>query len=536
MENTKRKVYGNKRSFRIVGKTMAGIMKKNKRIIVADFHQETNSFTPEVWTRERFEQDTCLHGQALLDDYGTTSGRTLSGILAVAKERHAHIFPACAVRATSGGPVEHAVVEEFISSLLTCYEANQPIDAFIMGLHGATQSTQCDDVCGEILSRIRSAVGDKVLVSIACDMHANITETCMENADYICGFQTYPHVDQLQTGIRAATLAFDRMENGGTDYLARAALPMIVPACGYTTEEGPFRDIIQKGHELVKQGKLKDFSIFQMQPWLDVSPAASTIIAISDEPLEAQKYADLLSHEVFMHRDDFWPQLYSMEEVIALAQTAPEGRPVLLVDFADSLGGGALGNSAAVLSFLKDNHYPVHTATILSDAKAVSRAEQVGIGREADFVLGAAGQGGMKPVHVRAMVRSLHDGVFYQKGPVGTGQRRYLGHVAVLSVNNVDVLVCEHACGTSDPEVYRAFGIEPTAYQMVVIKALMSFKAAFEEIAYAVCMTNTPGSCSADLKALPYTHLPRPFYPLDRLDGYQPEKPRIYCCRRRFLE
>lgn len=505
------------------------------RVIVADFHQETNSFTPQIWSRECFEQDTLLKGNAVIENYTPVSGRSLSGILSVTSARQADVFAACAMRATSGGPVDHAVVEEFISVVLECYEAHQPVDAFIMGVHGATQSTQCDDVCGEILQRIRQKVGNEVIISIACDMHANITDKCMENADYICGFHTYPHVDQFQTGVRAASLVFEHLDKKMPRYLARAAIPMIVPACGYTTAEGTLHKIMQHGLTLVRNGILKDFSVFQMQPWLDVCPAASTVITISDDPVIAQKYADLIAAEIFKHRKDFWPVLFSIEETVAIAKNAPKGRPVLLVDFADSLGGGALGNSAAVLDYLKNNAYPVRTATIVSDAQAVKQAEAVGLGHEALFSLGSAGGLGQNdPVRVHAIVRALYDGKFRQKGPVGTGQRRYLGQVAVLSVNNVDILVCEHACGTSDPEVYRAFGIEPTNYQMVVVKALMSFRAAYEDMAHMICMTNTPGICRTDLKALPYKHIQRPFYPFDSLDGYHLEKSQIYCDRARI--
>ena len=342
----------------------------------------------------------------------------------------------------------------------------------------------------------------------------------MDDADYICGFQTYPHVDQFQTGVRLAKLVFDHLTNGTKSYLARAAVPMIVPASGYTTGEKPMCNLIGKAQAMVRSGAIKDFTIFMMQPWLDVTEAASTVITIGDDAQTARKCAETLAQELYSFRDELWPKLYSIDETIQIAKNNVSGRPVVLVDFADSPGGGALGDSSIIVDVLQQQNFPVSTLTIVSDPESVFQAEQIGAGGEGDFLLGGKLTGLLlKPTAVHAQVRSLHDGVFYQKGPVGTGQRRNLGRTAVLSVNNIDIVVCEHACGCGDPEVYRAFGVEPSAYQLVVVKANTSFRAAYQDFVHDIIMTATPGSCSADLRSLPFTHLPKPFYPISEVSA-----------------
>ena len=497
---------------------------RHYKVIVADFHQETNGFNPNPWTLEHFKRDTLLFGEEIISQYGTSSGRVLCGILEEAQKRNAEIIPVCAMRATSGGAVEHPVVEQFLNALLTAYEANRDADAFILSLHGATQSTREDDVCGYILSRLREVADKDMIISVGCDLHANITMRCLENADYICGFQTYPHIDQKETGARAARLAFDKLDTGRTTYLARAWLPMIVPASGYSTNASPLREVVQHAHQLVADGLLRDFTMFHMQPWLDVDPAGSTVITIADDPDTAAKCARALATMVLQHRDSFWPELLSPDEVIDVALANQTGKPVVLVDFADSPGAGATGESAAVLRHLDARNYPVSAALVVGDVAAVAQAHAVGEGASAVFSLGS------DPEHpegflVTAQVLRLCDGVFYQEGPVGPGQRRNMGRVAVLRVKNADIVVCEHTCGTSDLQAFRHFGIEPTEYRLVAVKANVSLRAAYTPISAEICMTDTPGASAAQLQRLPYRKIPRSFYPFSSLENYTVEPP-----------
>ena len=48
-----------------------------------------------------------------------------------------------------------------------------------------------------------------------------------------------------------------------------------------------------------------------------------------------------------------------------------------------------------------------------------------------------------------------------------------------------------------------------------VIEANTKFRAAYEPIAKAIFVVDTPGVSTANLKALPFRRVPRPIYPLD---------------------
>lgn len=502
---------------------------KKWRILVGEFHQETNSFCPVRWTLDHFRQDTLLEGEPILAEYNNGSGRILSGIIAEALAQGADIVPGCAMRATSGGPVEQEVVSFYLNSMLRCLKTTEPFDALILSFHGATQATDEDDVCGYILQELRKAVGDDVVISIGCDLHANITERTCAVADYICGFQTYPHVDQFQTGVRAAKLAFAHLNQEQTLFRSATILPMIVPACGYNTENGKFAEIMAKAHRMVKDRRLVDFTIFQMQPWLDVNPAGSMVMTVAQDADQAKQCAWELARDLYHNRNEFWAPLMKVREIVDLAKKAPVGRPVVLVDFADSAGGGAIGDSAYVVSYLKEVGYPVKTATVISDPEAVRKAIALGEGGRGLFQIGGyLTANAVRMKNVEATVTSLHDGIFYQAGPVGTGQRRNLGASAVLRVANVDILVCEHICGAGDVEIFRSFGIEPTDYQLLVVKANTSFRAGYEPFAHRICLADTPGTGTADLLRLSYTHLPRNMYPFVSYDVNAVREPIVW--------
>lgn len=126
-----------------------------------------------------------------------------------------------------------------------------------------------------------------------------------------------------------------------------------------------------------------------------------------------------------------------------------------------------------------------------------------------------------RPLLVEGYVKSLHDGIFTQEGPAGRGIVNNIGHSAVLRVGNIDILVCQHIYGNGDPQLYRAFGIEPLFYQLVVVKACTSFRAAYSLFSEKIYETDTPGAASVNLKSLPFKRLPKDFYPFSTLENYK---------------
>ena len=85
---------------------------------------------------------------------------------------------------------------------------------------------------------------------------------------------------------------------------------------------------------------------------------------------------------------------------------------------------------------------------------------------------------------------------------------QHIGRAAVLRFGGLDVVVCEWMAGNGDPQLYRAHGIEPTLYDLVVVKASTSFRAGYSAFAGTIVETDTPGAASSDLINLPFARLP----------------------------
>jgi microcystin degradation protein MlrC len=149
-------------------------------------------------------------------------------------------------------------------------------------------------------------------------------------------------------------------------------------------------------------------------------------------------------------------------------------------------------------------------------------AFEAGVGNYADFSIGGSINPDLfKPVHVKAHIKSLHEGLFSMEGPAGRGMVNHIGLTAVINFNEIDIVICQNMVFGGDPQIYRGFGIEPTFYQMVVVKACNSFREAYSPISKMICLTDTPGAASSNLNSLPYRKVPVSFYPFSSLDDYQ---------------
>jgi len=120
-------------------------------------------------------------------------------------------------------------------------------------------------------------------------------------------------------------------------------------------------------------------------------------------------------------------------------------------------------------------------------------------------------------IEVEGRVRSLHDGVFTLAGPVLKGVELNIGPSAVITCGKVDILVCYRMKATGDIQLYRHFGIEPSRYELVIVKANTSFRAAYSRISDSIVLCETNRAASANLTAMPFKKLPRNVYPFSDL-------------------
>lgn len=509
--------------------------KSNKRIYLCGLQQETDSFNLVPTTIKDYlgvdYDDPAYHQETGRIYPESISDGAVRGMLDVMERRGYEVICGVHAKARSGGAVQQDVVDWFLDHTIGEIRQAGKLDGVLVVLHGATQSAESDDVCGDILTAIRQEVGGEAVIAASCDLHANVTRRMAGAADYICGYQTYPHLDFFQVGSRAATLLADKLE-GRQLKMAHVTVPVMASAHAYTTERGGLKQLMDRGHDMVARGRLADFSIFQVQPWLDVKEIGSAVLAVAEDEETAVAAAWELALGNFSLREELQGErLWTIEEVVDAARNNHrDGHPVVLSDSADSPGAGANGDSAAVLEAVLPYRDSLRVAFALDDIPAVEKAWQLGVGAVADFTLGAtrAPHLSHSVVVKDAVVRSLSDGTFIHEGAAKRGEEVNIGRCAVLQAGKIKILVSTNSQLNGDLQFYRGFGIEPTLCDLVNVKRCTSFRVNYEPFAAMICNASTPGASSPDLKSLPYQRIPRPFYPFDEVTEEMIDQPVCY--------
>jgi microcystin degradation protein MlrC len=484
------------------------------KVLITEIRQESNSFNPllsglDYWKSGWILEPDQVHGK--LKDVECAVGGMIQ-VLEASPSRPKIVFGP-AFCSQSGGPATPEVLKAFLERLLPVVEANQPLDAVFFSFHGALQTMEFDDAEGEIVRRVRDLVQPGCVLAASFDMHAYIPEECSAVLDIICGYHTYPHVDFVETGRRTARLGLAAITSSVPPVMAWSPVPMIVSASAYNTLAGPFRDLLLYGKQLVDSGELLDFSIFQMQPWLDVAKPNSATVAIARDANAAERYARDLAERLYAMRHAFSPELSTIDFIIDRAEDPAAAKPVILVDSADSPNAGAPGDSMAAAQRLLARKSTARSATVVSDPAAVAKAFEVGVGGSTEFAIGGWVDANAVRINAVGYVRSLHDGEYRQEFVGHGGRVCRIGRSAVLRFGSLDVLACQTIVGPGDPQLYRGFGIDPTMYDLVVVKANTSFRIGYAKIAGEIYDADTPGAAAPDLVRLPFRKLPRSVYP-----------------------
>ena len=498
-----------------------------KKALIVGLHEESNSFNPVIENYSLFENYGVYDGDEVVKE-GAKSGVTILGMLKALKENNIQAVGGLTLRADSGAPISHSIVDKFLTAFEKTIAENPDIDGVLACMHGATLSEKSFDVCGDIFEKMREIVGDKVIISASFDLHANITDKILKNCDYISGYQTYPHLDLENTGYRAGLRLGERLL-GKRYFTAKVDIPQIAPAHAYTTNTGNLKQLMDEAEELKKSGVIVDYNIFQVQPWLDVPELNSTVVICAKDEQTAKSVAETLAKKQFdLRKELLGTPLLSIDEVIKLALENDTGKPVILADSSDSPNAGACGDSPAVLEKVLPYKDVLEVAVGLNDERAVKRAFELGVGAEAEFELGGTIAPEIsKPVKVVAKVKSLHDGKFRKFGPQERGIEINLGKTAVLEVGKIHIHI---SCRTLQGDIafYRAFGTEPSLCDLVAVKVCTSFRASYKDIASHMINADTPGVSACNLLSLPYKNRPVPLYPFEEITEKDISKAKIY--------
>jgi len=380
-----------------------------------------------------------------------------------------------------------------------------------LDLHGAMVSDEFDDGEGEILRRVREAVGPRVPVAASLDLHGNVTRAMVAHADGLVGYRTYPHVDMAATGARAARLLEAMLRSGTRPVKGYATLDFLTGLPQQCSFIEPCKGLYAELERLERSsGAVLTF--MPGFPMADFPECGMTVLGYGADARAVTGAVERLRGAVADAESDFVMELRSAEDAVARACRLGEpGRPVVIADTQDNPGAGGNGDTTGLLRVLISRQAKDACLGLLVDPAAAKLAHEVGQGAALGFSLGGkSGIAGDAPFEGEFVVERLGDGRFTCTGPMFKGFRMNLGRMALLRSNaapGVRVALASVKCQAGDKEMFRHLGVEPVKERVLVLKSSVHFRADFEPIAKEVLVAKSPGPALADPSEFRWTKL-----------------------------
>jgi microcystin degradation protein MlrC len=488
-----------------------------KRVLLASLFHETHCFVAERTPLAAFR---VRRGSEILARSGDGSG--IDGFLEVAAAQGWDVVPTIDYAATPSGPVEHAAFETFWAELeAVLREALRGgLDAIFLGLHGAMITDREPDVEGTLLRRLRAVPGVAGLpIFGAFDLHANLTPAMCKFADGLVCYRENPHTDARATSVRAARLLADCLADGRQPHMRYRQVPIILPPTGTGTADMPMRALEAAAREAEADPRLLAVNVVGGFSYADSHDAGMTFCAVTHDDAAADAALDRLAALAWQHRDQGLPKEHDPDEVLSRILPVAHG-PVVLVDPADNIGGGAPGDCTDVLRALL-RHDAANAGIVLADAVAVAALADVALGETRVLPLGGRGSPlDLGPVILEVTLVSRSDGRFtledrQSHSVAAGGVAQNMGACAVVRHRGLTILLTSLKTAPNDLGQWRSQGIDPADFDIVVVKAAVAHRRAYDPIAAASYTLRTRGPCTSALGMLPYTRLRRPIFPLD---------------------
>lgn len=497
-------------------------------ILLAGLFHETHCFTDDRTGPQAFRVNC---GAALLARAG--DGSQIAGFLSVAAREGWHVIPGISYEAFPSGLVEHSVFEIFWSELLPILHQaiSDGLDGIFLSLHGAMVTTTEEDPEGELLRRIRAVAGAEELPIFGVfDLHANVSPAMARLADGLLGYRENPHIDAHDCAVEAAELLARCLVSGVRPVVRFAQSPIVWVPSATGTADRPMRVLESRARKF--EADLAGVLAINVVPGFAFSNVHDTGLSFSAIVEGDTAYADTalrelvdlawsLRHEGLQNGED-------LDGVLERILPVKRG-PVLLVEPADNIGGGAPGDCTDVLRALV-RHKATDAGVIMADAEAVAKLQDVPIGGRRSVAIGGRGSRlDLGPVRLDVELVSRSDGRFeledrHSHAAGAFGVQVDMGACAIVRHEGVTILLTSIKTPPWDLGQWRSQGIEPKALRIIGIKAAVAHRRAYDPIAVASHTVRSRGPCTSDLRALPYRRLRRPIFPLDapELDGSNP--------------
>ncbi len=458
------------------------------RIFTAALATETNTFSPICVDRRAFEASLYAppgeHPETpTLCSAPITVGRR------VCAEKGWTLIEGTATWADPAGLVNRATYEGLRDEVLGQLRAAMPVDAVILGLHGAMVAAGYEDTEGDLLVRVREIVGPDVPVFAELDPHSHLTAKRFDAANVFVYFKEFPHTDFVDRAEDLWRIAIDTLEGRVKPVMSVFDCRMIDV---FPTSRDPMRSFVDKIMRIEKEdADVLSISVIHGFMAGDVPEMGTKLLVVTNDRKDrGDALARDLGMELFAKRGTFMmPQIDEKQAVTeALAATA---WPVVIADMWDNPGGGTAGDATVLLGELLARGVTDTAIGTIWDPMAVQICMAAGEGAEIPLRFGAKSAPGTgNPI----------DGFVKVVRVVPNAEMRFgesfapFGDAAHIVLDGIDIILNSTRAQSFDPSLFSVMGIDPTAKKILVIKSTNHFFASFSKIASDIiyCAAGTP--------------------------------------------
>lgn len=479
------------------------------KIALAGIFHESNTFLDTHTGVEDFRKGHWLKGEGIRKEYAAAY-HEIGGMLEVLDAEGVDIVPVLFAEATPGGMVTAEAYERLLGELLKGLDEAGPVDGCLAVPHGAGVCETCPDMDGHWLSAVRQKLGDRVPIVGTLDPHANLSPMMVKATTALIAYRTNPHVDQRETGKRAAGLLLEILKGHCRPTQHLFQLPLAINIQRQGTRDEPCRSFFAAAGEMEKLRSIISVSILLGFPYADVEEMGTSVLVVSDnDEAAAGEAGRRLAGLIVAHKHELAGRPADMEEVIRSLSFLE--KPVLLLDMGDNIGAGAPGDSVYLLKALDKERELRYFACICAPS-VVRRAEEVALGGIIDVQMGDG---------VYAMKLLLKaDGQFSETAPRHGGQLHFdMGRIAVVETGNKSVIM--YTSLRIPPFSLRQlteFGVNAAVFDVLVAKGVHAPIAAYGPVCRTLVQADTPGVTQADMTRFHFLYRRKPLFPFEDID------------------
>jgi microcystin degradation protein MlrC len=496
------------------------------KLLIARMNHETNTFSPVPTPLSAFGANGPTYGaDAYAENHG---GRTaMSAYIDLAEAAGADIVTPVSAMANPSGPVAADAYDTLCRCII---DAAQDCDALMLDLHGAMVAENSQDGEGDLLERLKTRYPGKP-IAVALDLHGNVTQKMIANADVIVSFKTYPHVDMYETGEHAGRIFLDMLAGKTTAAIAWERPPLMSHTLK-SADLSPAMHAAIDAARAAEQEEVLAVSVLAGFSLADIPAPCVSVVVVGRDTDSAQRVARRVAEQIWADRAGFVYASPPLAESIRIAEELselpgiqsegcfnPKG-PVLLLDHSDNCMSGGTCDTMDVLEEAVAQGLGNIGVGPLCDPEAVEQLIRAGEGTTATVRLGnkrALDKLGIvkRPLELTGVVKKLTNGEYVITGPTYTGLKCSMGATALFACGDLEIVVTSRTQEPWDLGVFTSVGLDPEQKDYLLLKSRMYCRPVFFPIARGFVECDSAGVTSSNYDLFPFRNVQRPVYPLD---------------------